>query len=205
MMGKGPNTSHFARLLDRIRAGDPAANEQLVNDAYLRVHELTHFILRGRFPAAGRGLETDDVVSVSLENFTRMLRAGLPRVPDNPAELFGLVAQIVRRVAISEVRRRAGPKFRAQFPGAELPADQPLRDARPPQEEVMERLAWQEMVAQLPAAEAKLIDWRFVWQMTNEEIAAELSCDPSTVSKRLRKALLTLRRLMADPNGGGAG
>jgi hypothetical protein len=131
-MGKGPNTSHFDRLLDRIRAGDPSASDQLINDAYLRVHELPHFLLRGRFPTAGRRLETDDVVSVSLENFTRMLRAGLPHVPENPAELFGLVAHIVRRVAISEGRRRAGPKFQAQFPSAALTTDPQVRDARSP-------------------------------------------------------------------------
>ncbi len=47
-------TSHFARLLDRIRAGDATAKEQLINDAYGRVYARANYIiLKGRFRAAG--------------------------------------------------------------------------------------------------------------------------------------------------------
>ena len=52
-----PGTTHFALLLDRIRAGDASAKDDLIRDAYWRLHRRAHFILRGRFPEAGRGLE----------------------------------------------------------------------------------------------------------------------------------------------------
>jgi RNA polymerase sigma factor (sigma-70 family) len=198
-MTPGPNTTHFARLLDRIRAGDPSAGDQLVNDAYRRVHDLTHFVLRGEYPQAGRGLGTDEIVSLSMEQFFHTVRNGLSRVPANPAELFGFVGRIVRCTVIDEVRRRAGRKFRTQFPPAGLPADHDTPGGKDLSDEVLERLAWQEMVERLPEDEAALLTWRYVWQLTNEEIAGESGCDPSTVSKRLRAVLLKLRGLMAPP------
>jgi hypothetical protein len=53
-MAEGPHTSQFVKLLDRIRAGDESAKDELVNTSYRRVHALTHFILRGEFPNAGQ-------------------------------------------------------------------------------------------------------------------------------------------------------
>jgi hypothetical protein len=97
-MEPSPRTSHFARLLDRIRAGDPAAKEQLINDAYERVRALAHYILKGRLPAPVRHLETGEVVRLSLEDLLLRLREGLTRVPDNLAELFGYVDRIIRNV-----------------------------------------------------------------------------------------------------------
>jgi DNA-directed RNA polymerase specialized sigma24 family protein len=195
-MAPGHNTTHFSRLLDRIRAGEPSAREQLVNDAYQRVQDLTSYILRGEFPRAGQQIETDEIVSLSLEKFLRRLRKGLPRVPDNPAELFGLVGVIVRRVVICEVRRRDGPQFRTQFPSTELPTNHVPATGKGLSEEVLARLAWQEMVEQLPEDEVKLITWKYLWAWTNEEIAEEIKCNPSTVSKRLRIILLKLRQML---------
>jgi RNA polymerase sigma-70 factor, ECF subfamily len=196
-------TTHFGRILERIRSGDPTANEQLINDAYRRVHDLAHFILRGEFSEARRGIETDDVVIETLERFRVRLRDGLMRVPDNPAEMFGYAATIIRRLVIDEVRRRAGPRFRTQFPDGELPQDQQDVSSNGRNDAVLERLAMQEAVARLSDDERKLIDLKFVWSMNDDEIAAEVKCDPSTVRRRMRGLLKKLRDELEPPERDG--
>jgi RNA polymerase sigma factor (sigma-70 family) len=191
-----PHTSHFARLLDRIRAGDPTAKEQLINDAYGRVHGRAHYILKGRYPVPVRGLDTGEVVSLSLESFLLRLREGLPRVPDNPAELFGYVDRIIRHVVIEELRRRNGLKFQTQFPMVEVPSDQPALKNRSSPEDVLQRLIAKEAIAQLPWNEHMLIDMRYGREMTLEEIAAELGWDPTTARRHLRKILRKLRGML---------
>ena len=51
------------------------------------------------------------MVSESLEKFTQKLREGLMRVPENPAEMFGFAAQIIRNVVLDHVKKREGTKF----------------------------------------------------------------------------------------------
>jgi RNA polymerase sigma factor (sigma-70 family) len=198
-MEPSPRTSHFARLLDRIRAGDPAAKEELINDAYERVRALAHYILKGRFPAPVRDLETADVVSLSLEDFLLRLREGLTRVPDNPAELFGYVDRIIRNVVIDEIRRRNGPKFQTQFPKVEIPSDQQglTNDSSPVG--VLQRLMAQEAIAQLPWNEQMLIDMRYRREMSPEEIASDLGWDPTTVRRHLRRILRKLQGMLGTP------
>lgn len=196
-------TTHFGRLLDRIRAGEPTARDQLINDAYGRVHDLAHFILRGEFPDARRGIETDDIAIETLERFTVRLREGLLRVPDNPAELFGYAATIIRNLVIDEVKRRAGPKFRTQFPDGELHPDHEDDRSGGLSNGVLDRLAMQEAVAQLSEDERKLVNLRYVWGLSDDEIAAELACDPSTVRRRLRRILERLRDELEPPDRNG--
>ena len=202
-MEPSPRTSHFARLLDRIRAGDPAAKDELINDAYERVRALAHYILKGRFPAAVRDLETGEVVSLSLEDFLLRLREGLTRVPDNPAELFGYVDRIIRNVVIDEIRRRNGPKFQTQFPKAEIPSDHqsPANDSSP--EGVLQRLMAEEAIAQLPDNEQMLIDMRYRREMSLEEIASDLGWDPTTARRHLRRILRKLQVMLGTPEENG--
>jgi RNA polymerase sigma factor (sigma-70 family) len=199
-MELSPRTSHFARLLDRIRAGDPAAKEQLINDAYERVYSRAHYILKGRYPAAKRDLETGEVVSISLEDFLVRLREGLTRVPDNPAEMFGYVDRIIRNVVIDEIRRRNGPKFQTQFPKAEIPSDhQGHKNGSSPQD-ALQRLMAEEAIAQLPENEQMLFDMRYRREMSPEEIATELGWNATTARRHLRKTLRKLRGMLEIPD-----
>jgi RNA polymerase sigma factor (sigma-70 family) len=188
-----PETSHFARLLDRIRAGDAAAKEQLINDAYGRVHARANYLLKRRFRARVRELETSEVVSLSLVIFLLRLRAGLTHVPDNPAELFGYVDRIIRSVVIEELRRRNGLKFQTQFPKLTIPSDQPALTNGSATDDALRRLMAEEAIAQLSWNEQMLIDMRYRLDMRPEEIAAALGWDPTTARRHLRKILRKLR------------
>jgi RNA polymerase sigma factor (sigma-70 family) len=202
-MEPGPHTSHFARLLDRIRAGDPAAKEELINDAYGRVHSLAHYILKGRRSARVRNLETDDVVSLSLEDFMVRLREGLTRVPENPAEMFGYVGRIIRNVVITEIRRSAGPKFQTQFPKAEIPSEQQALNDGALHEDALRRLMAEEAIAQLPWDQQMLFDMHYRREMSPKEIAKELGCDATTVRRRLWRILGKLREMLGIPEENG--
>jgi RNA polymerase sigma factor (sigma-70 family) len=198
-MEPGPRTSHFARLLDRIRAGDPAAKEQLISDAYERVHAQAHYILKGRRSAPVQNLETGEVVSLSLEDFMVRLREGLTRVPHNPAEMFGYVDRIIRNVVIDEIRRRNGPKFQTQFPKAEIPPDHQGHNNGSSPQDALQRLMAEEAIARLPWDEQMLFDMRYRREMSPEEIAAELGWDPTTVRRRLRRILGKLQGMLGTP------
>jgi RNA polymerase sigma factor (sigma-70 family) len=197
-MSAEPTTSHFARLLERIRAGDESAKDDLVNASNQRVQALTHYILRGDFPAAGPGLETGDIANISLLKFTEVLRKGLDQVPVNPRQLFGLVGTIIRRTAIDEVRKRLGPKGQAEAPGA-LPPEVADPKAAGFEQQVLYRLAWQEEVGKLSEEEQELVNARYLLEQTYDEIAAELGCDPRTVSKRILAILQKLRERLPEP------
>jgi RNA polymerase sigma factor (sigma-70 family) len=200
-MAPVPQTSHFARLLDRIRAGDAAAKEQLINDAYGRVYARANcIILKGRFRARVRDLETSEVVCLSLESFLLRLRAGLTHVPNNPAELFGYVDRIIRSVVIEELRRRNGRKFQTQFPKLTIPSDQPALTNSTSTDDALRRLMAQEAIAQLPGNEQMLIDMRYRRDMRPEEIAAALGWDPTTARRHLRKILRKLRSMLGTPD-----
>jgi RNA polymerase sigma factor (sigma-70 family) len=191
-MHNRPGTTHFARLLDRIRAGDPSAKDELIRDAYWRVHRRTHYILRGSFPSAG-SIKTDDVVSVSLENFARKLGDEIGCMFDNPAALFGYIDVVIRHVAIDEVRRRRGLQYRTQFPDAQLPADLPETRNGVPGNDVLSRLSFEELIETLPESDQHLINFRYIREMTEDEIATLLGLSRRTVSRQIRIILLKLR------------
>jgi RNA polymerase sigma factor (sigma-70 family) len=198
-----PRTSHFARLLDRIRAGDPAAKEELISDAYESVHSLAHYILRGQRSSRVQNLETDEVVSLSLEDFMVTLREGMPHVPETPAEMFGYVGRIIRNVVIDEIRRRNGRKFQTQFPDGEIPSDQQALNNGALHQDALQRLIAEEAIAQLPWDQQMLFDMRYRREMSPEEIAAEIGCDPTTARRRLRKILGKLRGMLGTPEENG--
>ena len=139
------------------------------------------------------------MVSESLEKFTQKLREGLMRVPENPAEMFGFAAQIIRNVVLDHVKKREGPKFRTQFPSADVPLAQSDRNGKALSDDVLERLSIQEAVSRLSKEDRSLIDLKYVWGMTDDEIAKVEKCNPRTVRRRLSGILLTLRRTLEPP------
>ncbi len=191
-METGPGTTHFARLLDRIRSGDTSARDELIRDAYRRVHRRAHYILRGSFPNA-MSIETDDVVSLSLENFARKIGAGIESMFETPA---GALRLCRRRHPSRHHRRdppRAGPCFRTQFPDAQVPDGMTDARTRPFGNGVLLRLSYEELVESLPEAEQHLINFRYIREMTVEEIASVLGESRKSVGRRLRAILLKLR------------
>src|SRR5262245_11894987 len=90
--------------LDRMRAGDRAAREELLRAICGRLEQLARRRLR-RFPSVRRWAETWDVLQSSL---LRLLRALEQMRPASTRDLFNLAAVLMRRELLDLARHYAG-------------------------------------------------------------------------------------------------
>ena len=83
------HTTKMARLVDRLRAGDAAASDELLRGAAARLDRLARKMLRG-FPNVGRWAEAEDV----LQNASLRLLKSLREVrPASTRQFFQLAAE----------------------------------------------------------------------------------------------------------------
>jgi len=87
-------------LLPRLRAGDPAARNEVIRAAQARLEELTRRMLR-KFPAVARWTDADDVFSGAAMRLLRALES--TPVADTRAFL-NLSAAVIRRELIDLAR-----------------------------------------------------------------------------------------------------
>src|SRR5438876_4694529 len=112
------NTVQLHNWLDRMRAGDGAARNDLLRHVCGRLERLARKMLR-RFPRVHFWVQTDDVLQNAL---MRLLRALEQVRPGSTREFFGLAATQMRRELLDLARHFFGP----QGPGAHL-AGQPIQ------------------------------------------------------------------------------
>jgi RNA polymerase sigma-70 factor (ECF subfamily) len=96
------DTTQLQALLDRIRAGDTAARDELLRSVVGRLEGLARKMLRG-FPLVRRWNETDDVLQNAL---LRLLRALETVNPASTRAFFGLAAAQIRRELLDLRRTR---------------------------------------------------------------------------------------------------
>jgi len=100
------DTTMFSQLLDRLRAGDTSARNELINVACARLTRLARKMLRA-YPTVARWEQTDDVV----QNAALRLHRALNEVtPDSPASFFNLAAVQIRRELIDLARHHYGAR-----------------------------------------------------------------------------------------------
>src|SRR5262245_66628998 len=93
------------KWVDRLRAGDETARDQLINCCCDRLRLLTRKMLR-RYPRVKRWEETDDV----LQNVLLRLRRTLSQVkPVSVADFLRLASVNIRRELLDLVKRSCGP------------------------------------------------------------------------------------------------
>src|SRR5216684_798155 len=102
----GPTTIHLQGCLDRLRAGDPAAREELLRHSQERLRELTHRML-GRFGGVRRWEETDDVLQRLLMRLDPMLRE---IEVGTVCDYLRLAATKLRQVLLDLARYYGGPE-----------------------------------------------------------------------------------------------
>jgi RNA polymerase sigma-70 factor (ECF subfamily) len=179
-----------ASLIDRIRSGEAAAREQLI-ERYLPAMRKW---ARGRLPVGTRDLaDTDDLVQVTF------LRA-LDRLKDFEYRGEGAFVAYLRRALQNRIRdetRRAGRKPRAEG------LDEPLVDPRPsPLEEVIgvEALeSYEAALSRLKEVQQEAVVLRIELGFTYEEIAQALG-SPSANAARMTvtRALVRLAEVMDE-------
>jgi RNA polymerase sigma-70 factor (ECF subfamily) len=191
-------TTHLQVYLERMRAGDTAARDELFRQVVGRLERLTRKMLKS-YPGVHRWAQTDDVLQSAL---MRLLRALDQVQPASMREFFALTAEQIRRELIDLARHFYGP----QGPGAKHAShggnqgsNGPL-NARPDWSHEPSTLAgWREFheqVRQLPPEEREIVDLLFYQELPQAEAAALLHVTVRTVQRRWHAALLKLHQVL---------
>src|SRR3954454_12066889 len=106
MTGSPDRTTQIQLRLDRLRAGDASARDELLGLACERLRRLARKMLKG-YPGVGRWEQTDDVLQNALVRLDRALKAG---APPTARGFFRVAAAQVRRELIALPRHYSGPE-----------------------------------------------------------------------------------------------
>ncbi len=196
-----PESDKTARNLqacvDRLRAGDASAREDLIGFAYEQLQRLASSMLR-RFPSVRRWEMTDDVVQTAA---MKLHRALAQVHPESVRAFFGLAATQIRRVLTDMWRHHYGP----QRPGAHhaTAVRRDGQDLRARQEELapagedgpatmMEWRDFHTAVENLPPDQREAFDLLYYSGLSQSETAELLGVSERTVKRRWRSARLAL-------------
>lgn len=199
-------TQHLQSLLDRLRSGDAAARDELINRACHRLQTLTSKMFRD-FPRLRQWEQTEDV---SQNSALRLRRALESVAPETVREFFGLAAVQIRRELLDMTRSVYGRKRDAADESGPARVRRPIVSQAPqgadesqsPPYEVDDSThdparisAWgdfHEEVGRLPDELREVVDLLFYEELTQHEAAEVLGVHPRTVKRRWRDAKLKL-------------
>jgi RNA polymerase sigma-70 factor (ECF subfamily) len=193
-------TTDLHAWVDRLRAGDRAAADELLRAVGGRLEGLARRMLKG-FPNVKRWADTGDVLQGAA---MRLLRT-LERIrPDSTRDFFNLAAVHVRRELLDLARHFGGPQgvganHASAAPGAD--AGPPAYEAAAPAADTADLDRWvrfHEAVERLPAAEREVVGLAFYHGWTHEQIAELLQVTDRTVRRYWQAACL---RLSAEVGG----
>jgi DNA-directed RNA polymerase specialized sigma24 family protein len=189
-LASGTSDSQWLR---QLQAGDPAAAQRLWELYFHRLVGLARIKLQGQ---PRRAADEEDVALSAFASFCRAAEAGrFPKLADRD-DLWPLLVTLTERKAFNLVRdqgrqKRGGGNVQGEsaFQGGDSTASGINNCAgREPTPEFAAQVAEQcrRLLDILPGEEMRAIA---VWKMEGEtvpEIAARLSCAPSTIERRLR-------------------
>jgi RNA polymerase sigma factor (sigma-70 family) len=201
-MSPGDYRAQIQSCIDRMRAGDRSAHDELLAHAAERLFRLTRKMLRD-FPGVHRWEQTDDV----LQNATLRLCRALGEVPLlTVADFFRLAAAQIRRELIDLARRYSGVQGlganHASIAGVgtapmAAPALNPADTTHDPG-----RLAgWTDFhreIEALPAIEREAFDLLFYQGLSQLEAAALLDVSERTIKRRWQAARLRLVQALGE-------
>ncbi len=193
--------------LDRMKAGDPSARDDLIRMSYHRFDHLVRKMIR-KSERVTDWEEVDDVVQNAALRLWRSLEKIIPKSRD---EFLGLAATQVRRELIDLARHYFGPEGpgvhevggamqRSGEDGSTLPAYEGIETTYDPT-----RLAlWTEFhhaVESLPADERRLCELLWYLGLPQSDVASALGVDVSTVKRRWRTVRVKLHRTVQGWDG----
>ncbi|MFO0841744.1 MAG: sigma-70 family RNA polymerase sigma factor [Gemmataceae bacterium] len=193
-----PQAEAVQACLDRLRAGDPAARDDLFALASGRLERLARGMLRD-FPRVGRWEQTGDVCQNALLRLCRAIEAA---VPQTPAEFYRLAAAQVRRELLDLARHHFGPLGGGANHASRPPAAGDAEAPADPGDVTYDpgRVAlWTEFHAQagaLPPELREVFDLLWYQGMKQEEAATILGVTTRTVKSRWREARLRLHEAL---------
>jgi RNA polymerase sigma-70 factor (ECF subfamily) len=193
MVDASHTTTRIQLRLDRLRAGDESARDELVKIARERLSRLAHKMLRC-YPTVRRWEQTDDVLQNAALRLCRSLEAVKP---ESVRSFINLAAVQIRRELIDLARHYGGP----HGPGRHHADPDRLDGSGGPTDPGTEtddpaRLAdWTEFHVQveaLPGEEKEIFDLLWYQGLPQAEAAALLGVTERVVRYRWRAARLEL-------------
>jgi RNA polymerase sigma-70 factor (ECF subfamily) len=188
-------SEHTSLLLERLRAGDAAARNDLIHHCRNRLRLLTRQMLR-RFPGVRQWEETSDVLQKVLVRLDRALQTVHF---ETPRDFLRLATTQIRRELIDLVRHLYGPNGL----GANVVAPGQGNDGVAPPDpsdgtaDPYHLAQWHDLHCQIAALDE---DQRELWElcyyqgMTQVEAADVLAVSHTTFKRRWQKARLQLRK-----------
>lgn len=195
-------TAQLHAWLERMRAGDAAASDELLRVVCGRLERLARKLLRG-FPRVRRWVQTDDVLQNAL---LRLLRALREIRPASTRAFFGLAAVQMRRELLDLARHFLGPEGQGFNHATGLgdgttPAFDPP-DAVDDAAELERWCAFHQAVEGLAEEEREVVGLLFYHGLKQAEAAELLQVSERTVRSRWAAALRRLHHLRNDGDPG---
>jgi RNA polymerase sigma-70 factor (ECF subfamily) len=204
MLDPSLGTAQLNDWLARMRAGDPAAREDLLRGACGRMERLTRKMLRG-FPNVRRWADTDDVMQGALLRLVRSLEQLQP-APASTREFFALAAEQIRRELLDLARRYGSAKRRggsqevrlAHADDSSAVVAEPVDDRRDGPDELERWTAFHEAVGQLPSAEREVVGLIFYHGWSQGQIAELFQVSDRTVRRYWQAACIRIKDALGD-------
>jgi RNA polymerase sigma-70 factor, ECF subfamily len=175
MLAKGGRVEDAVRLMERVRARDTDAFEDLY-DAY---HRLVYGVALRTLGDVGSAEDVTQAVFLKLWSSPKAFREG---------NFAAWICRVTRNRAFDVLRSRAA-RPEGEFPES-LPAEDSLEETA--FSHVNAGLV-RDAMARLPEDQRKLIELGFFGGMTHEELARQTGVPLGTIKTRIRSGLRKLR------------
>ena len=195
--------------LDRLRSGDEAAADELIEVASARLLVHARRMFQG-FPSLKQWEETGDIAQTTVIRLQNALKSS---IPDSPAGFFGMAAQHIRWVLLDLKRRHFGRNSGDESAAAPARVVHANAASDPEQSTVPgidvaddtndpSRLAawceFHEYVETMSEDLRSVVELLWYHELTQVEAAEILDVDEKTIRTRWRKARLQLHDVMED-------
>jgi RNA polymerase sigma factor (sigma-70 family) len=187
------------RQLDRLRAGDLKALDEMIRLAQGRLEMLAHRALL-RFPRVHRFNETSDILQAASVRLWQALRSV---TPNDARHFFALASQHIRweLLSLQEKLNQAGPlaaNHATQAGQADSSAVSPIDNAAngDPLSNWADRQAVLEAIAKLPVALRELVDLYIIQELPRAEVANLLDVSERQVNRLWVEARLQLGKML---------
>lgn len=182
--------SHRIRsLLDRLRAGDPAAADQLFDLVYDDLRRRAHWVKPGERPA------TLNTTALVHEAFLRV-RSGIPMDVVDERHFMNIVVRAMRQVVHRAIKHRSALKRGGE--ATVLSYEDHLNGEEVPVETLLSVGQALSALEKMEERHARVIECRFYAGLSVKETAHILDISPSTVKRDWRAAHAWLRAYLRD-------
>lgn len=194
------HTTQLRRWVERMRAGDLPAREEMLRATYARLDRLARKMLR-RFPTVGEHEETGDLLHNAV---LRLLRALGEVDPTSVRNFFGLAAEQMRRELLDLARHYRAQRMVGVGPTGDSEGSESGAGAFDPPdeaedgEEMAKWCAFHEEAGRLPADEREVVGLIYYHGWTQAEVAEHLHISKRSVQRHWKAAMLKLHALLKD-------